>query len=701
MSDQQNSLRPTWLPWLLCAALLVLHATLATRNWKSGFLIGHEFRQTQTAISARYIQQDDDFSLAYPTPVLGKPWSIPMEFPLYQWCTVWLSNTTGWSLTVAARTISLGCFYLTLPALLLLLRRLGCRPAEALIALAPVLTAPLYIFYSRSFLIESMALAGSVWFLASFVESLQRRHPGWLVIAMAAAVLAALVKVTTFLVWLAPAAVYSLWFLARMWRTSGSSNWRALLGTSAWMITAVTGACVAAIWWVHFADAVKALNPAATAFTSTNLAFFNFGSWNDRISPTVWGRLTSQWSQALVPWWCLASVVGATMLWARAALPMVLMGLLMVLSAQLAFPVLYSLHDYYYYATGVALLCSLGLGLVALLRNARLRWLGWGALVLVLGVQLHGYWQGYYQWQKVRSAGGSGLADALRNTTPPDSVLVVIGDDWSSILPYTAQRRALMIRAGLQEDEAYQTRAFADLAGEKVSALVVFTAKFNNAAMIKRAAAAFGLDEHVTFSYRDVDVYVAEDLRDHVLTHMGSNEHPFYNEVVMHGVPSPTTAAPAIDGVERTVTVEQARRYFSVMSPKPRRYRFNFPLNAWEENGRLLLGAHPDSELVFRVPEGARTIEIEFGIMEGAHTGVTGRTDGVQFTITEHHTDGSTVKLFDRLLDPANRPEDRGIQALTLPCQPASGSELRFTTGPGPHGNFSFDWAFWRKIEIR
>ena len=35
------------------------------------------------------------FRLAYETPVLGKPWSIPMEFPLYQWTVVVVSDLTG------------------------------------------------------------------------------------------------------------------------------------------------------------------------------------------------------------------------------------------------------------------------------------------------------------------------------------------------------------------------------------------------------------------------------------------------------------------------------------------------------------------------------------------------------------------------------------------------------------------------------
>jgi hypothetical protein len=43
----------------------------------------HGFRQTQTAISAEFMEHGGPF-LRYPTPIFGPPWSIPFEFPLYQ-----------------------------------------------------------------------------------------------------------------------------------------------------------------------------------------------------------------------------------------------------------------------------------------------------------------------------------------------------------------------------------------------------------------------------------------------------------------------------------------------------------------------------------------------------------------------------------------------------------------------------------------
>lgn len=92
-----------------------------TVGWTARNLPGVEYRQAQTALSAYFIKEAGKFELAYPTPVLGKPWSIPMEFPLYQWMVVTVHHVTGLGLVKSARAVSMACFYLMLPAVFLLL----------------------------------------------------------------------------------------------------------------------------------------------------------------------------------------------------------------------------------------------------------------------------------------------------------------------------------------------------------------------------------------------------------------------------------------------------------------------------------------------------------------------------------------------------------------------------------------------------
>ncbi|MDB6115991.1 MAG: hypothetical protein JWQ62_2936 [Lacunisphaera sp.] len=219
-------------------------------GWESKNLPGGEFRQAQTALSAYWIKAENNFALAYPTPVVGKPWSIPMEFPLYQWTVVIMGKLTGWGLTKAGRAVSIACFYLTLPALFLLLRRWNVAPVRRWLVLAVILTCPFYIFYARGFLIETMALMFSVWFWVAFERAVAERSKGWLVVAMLTGTGAGLVKVTTFILYLLPA---GWWALTRLW-AARKHAWKSEL---TWMATAVALPFSATLWWLRFADATR------------------------------------------------------------------------------------------------------------------------------------------------------------------------------------------------------------------------------------------------------------------------------------------------------------------------------------------------------------------------------------------------------------------------------------------------------------
>src|SRR5215471_21824213 len=67
------------------------------------------FRQTQTALTAYWLWKGGPW-LAYETPVLGYPWSIPFEFPTYQ-ALVALLRLIGIPIDIGGRLVSFA-FYL-------------------------------------------------------------------------------------------------------------------------------------------------------------------------------------------------------------------------------------------------------------------------------------------------------------------------------------------------------------------------------------------------------------------------------------------------------------------------------------------------------------------------------------------------------------------------------------------------------------
>lgn len=151
---------------------LGLNVWSVTRGWHGSLSDAHEFRQIQTALTPAYHFKATGFRLDYETPVLGPPWSIPMEFPSYQAAVAGLSSVTGWPLEQCGRGVSVLFFCAGLVALYLILRHSGLSRVAGWCAVAATLTAPLYAFYARTFLIETTALCFGLWFLWGFQQGL-------------------------------------------------------------------------------------------------------------------------------------------------------------------------------------------------------------------------------------------------------------------------------------------------------------------------------------------------------------------------------------------------------------------------------------------------------------------------------------------------------------------------------------------------
>src|SRR5690349_20605428 len=116
----------------------------------------HSFRQTQTALSVYWLLHGGPW-LAYGTPVLGAPWTIPFEFPLYQWIVALLVKP-GVPLDIAGRLVSFAFHIGTLWPLWLLIRSVGLGRIAFLNTAVLYMAAPLYLYWSRTFLMESCAL---------------------------------------------------------------------------------------------------------------------------------------------------------------------------------------------------------------------------------------------------------------------------------------------------------------------------------------------------------------------------------------------------------------------------------------------------------------------------------------------------------------------------------------------------------------
>lgn len=674
-------------------AALVANFYLATYNWSAGFLIGHEFRQTQTAMIAEYIDKQNNFSLRYETPIFGKPWMAPLEFPLYQWAVVGVSRATGWPRHESARAVGVASLYLALPALYLLLGRAGLRPVRRLLPLALVLATPVYIFYSRSFLMDVTTMMLSAWFLACFVEAMKTRRWEWLVAAALAGTAAGLIKSLVFFVWLFPAFLFGAWCLWQDFKNKRGG--RALAETIVWGVGAVAGPAAAVTWWVKFTDAIKEANPSTVFMTSKNLTEGNFGMYElgARVSRETWHWLLECWSQAIAQPWVIGVLVlgGAAML--RGERWRVLGAAGLFLAAQMMFPYAYAYQDYYFIAAAVFVVCAFGFVVNGCFGLRAPRWVRWSLVLLPFAPMYHAYARYYFEMQRVESNGGTGLTHALRDFLPKGSVLIISGTDWSAIIPYYAKQRALMIRNGLEWDVDYLKRAFDTLEDEHVSALVLVGGQRENQALRELATERFDLETTPTFSHTSADVYVSNLYRDIVVARAREAIRP-------EGISSSADPdrPPTAVNEPRRVTRGMAETMFRMAHPAPVQVRLQFGYDLWWVNDLETIAAHPDADLWIPAPANAKEVEWHFGIRPDAYER-NDKTNGVEFIIDVEGADGTERRAYHRVLDPAARSEDRGLQREVIPLQAAAGERLVFRTRP--NGSYSFDWAYWVKINVR
>ncbi|MEZ5415662.1 MAG: hypothetical protein R3F03_15250 [Opitutaceae bacterium] len=665
---------------MLIVALL-FHGWAMTVGWTARNLPGVEYRQAQTALSAYFIKEAGTFELAYPTPVLGKPWSIPMEFPLYQWTVVTVHHVTGLGLVKSARAVSMACFYLMLPAVFLLLGNWRLPMAHRGVVLALLISSPFYLFYSRAFLIETMALMFAVWFWVAFERGVGRRRWGWVVVALATGMGAALVKVTTLMVYLLPV---GLWSVRHVWR---EGNFKYRIRDIVSMICILLPMAGVTAWWIRKADAIKSLNPVADFLGSVHMSDFNIGNTALRLSPELWTMKVRIIGNELLGWPMLWIFAGLILFGFRQHRWIGLTCLVGFIAPLVLFPVLYAYHAYYFVANLLFVQLAAGVMVAGGLRSRR-------QLAMLLAIALfvgQGLWYviHYYPIQRGAPEGGDELSRLVQRVTGADDVIIVTGRDWNSMLAYYARRRALMLRGDAEADVEKLHRAFTNLKDEAVGVAVIAAEEWRTKSAL--------LDELKQRGFADRPLLVAEG----AWLFFPVEKEPWVNDQMRRGhlgraewAPGAMPDPPALAGDWHRLDelpLDQRKRFAS-MRPLPIRFFSTFEPVVQVLVREPAMSCHPLTRLIFELPEGQRELRCEMWFNPDAYQGPLETSDGVEVQIFD--TTGRVLAA--RHIDPANRPEDRGLVKLTMPFELPESGEVEVSFGPGPAGRDTRDWIWLR-----
>jgi hypothetical protein len=489
MKQANRRFEGNWPIIFIFGVCLVWAVDMAALGWNNG-LAFHTFRQTQTAITSYYMARGGPF-FAYETPVMGYPWSIPFEFPLYQWLVAVVSKTFHIQLESSGRLMSELFFWLSLTAIWGILSELRIKKVYRLIFITLILVSPQYIYWSRTFLMESTALFFSTAHLYFVLRYVRTRKIQEGVYGGVLGAIGALVKVTTFPAFAIVGGLYFVYSLRHDYRKLRE------------YVPALLLFCLPVLvaWrWVQFTDDVKALNVVSDGqLTSKMLQFWTFGSFRQRFLVSTWQSMFSQTVFELSghPIVLLLPCIG--LFFARQRLALFCISLGGFLSAFLIFTNLYVVHDHYAYANGVFLIAAFSWCIVGLLEGTK--WnqlLGIAVFIICILNSVDAYYSRLHGYQIYGEKPFPSLTFAIQKLTKPKDVLLIFGADWSPELPYYSRRRALMWPPWMEQDmdSATMKAAIANLKDYKIGAAVFCGEEQSNTHLIQRAISVLGLDSN-------------------------------------------------------------------------------------------------------------------------------------------------------------------------------------------------------------
>ncbi len=407
----------------------------------------HDFRQTQTAITSFWFLKDG-FSVAYQTPVLGAPWAIPFEFPVYQSLAAIVAKL-GVPLDFAGRLVSWCFFVACLWPLRVLQKAIGFSDWWFWAASAMFLASPIYLFWGTTFMIETAALFFAFAHAALLIRFLQEGGGIRFVFSAMLGALAVLTKATTLPAFSLLAGLGFLWIIWT-WHKTGKllqQKLRAGLATVLLLFPYPIG-----LTWVGVSDSIKSQNPIGEFLTSEKLSSWNYGTLDMRLSERFWGELLPQ--RMLVDTLGTAAAVLLLIVLLLQIFPklnaglssprarLVALGSLGFFTPLMLFTNLHLVHNYYQVANAVFVILVLSVIAFDLLDRGRVV-LSTAMVVFVVASQLNTFFDRFYPGVKSPPFPNHYLiALEARDQIPDNSGVYVFGIDWNSTAPYYTERRA-------------------------------------------------------------------------------------------------------------------------------------------------------------------------------------------------------------------------------------------------------------------
>jgi hypothetical protein len=356
----------------------------------------------------------------------------------------------GLSLDFTGRVTSYIFLVLCLIPARAITRKLEFPVSVFYVFIALLFSAPVYIYWGRTFMIETTAVfftfAAVYYFIKYFKDGPSLKDTALYLVFM---VLAHLQKTTTPLPVLV---VFSLFFLTTGVREAGSFRRFCFSKKSVFGLLYIGVPLVASVIWTRYTDSVKMLNPFGPQLTSTSLSAWNWGTLNQRFSSdlyfgVIWKRLFEEnlggFAGVVV---LLSAFLSKNSAYRKA---MVFFSIVLGVLPLFIFTNLHIQHQYYQTANLIFLTYALATALGGVLMPRFGNKVALPALLLIVISNYVHLSSGYLPLTEVvfskSNSRDYAVGSILKRELRPGEQFVAYGNEWSSTFAYISQRKGFTV----------------------------------------------------------------------------------------------------------------------------------------------------------------------------------------------------------------------------------------------------------------
>ena len=382
-SNLENIVQRLWI------ASLFIFAVVTISSLTTHFTI-HLYRQSQTVMTALYLPSEG-FRFNYSTPIMGYPWAVPLEFPIYQWFAVLIQKIFGFDLVIAGKLINITGHIINNLLIIQIFRNYKIDRLIIFLGLIFYNVFPFYLIFDTTFLVDSLTLTlcfSAIYFLSRYLKDEKKvlNIAGFFLFALFTGVS----KSTTFISVLSP--IVALLLLQHLMEHGGFRKLFTYKNKPvrdiylAGILFALAFTIMYA--WVIYSDHIKMQNPLSAEWASANLWTWNFGSLTQRLSLVHWkGYFTNTMIYHPAFMLLAAAGIGGFVLYANRKEKLLgICFLLLFLAPPLIFFNLFYIHTYYSIANMLFLYFILSTIVTVLIRQKTLliKNLGLGLAIVFL-----------------------------------------------------------------------------------------------------------------------------------------------------------------------------------------------------------------------------------------------------------------------------------------------------------------------------